>query len=213
MSGMFITFEGIDACGKSTQALRLVEALRRRGDTVVHTREPGGTELGQRIRHLFLHIDGIDIDPATEALLMAADRAHHVKQVIAPALARGEIVISERYVDSTMAYQGYGGQLSLDAIRSINAFATGGLEPAITFLLDVDPVLAAKRRGGPLDRVEGKDLEFYHRVRQGFLAIQKANPERVVLLDGAAPVDAIHRVILSELQKRQLLIIEGGSSR
>ena len=210
--GVLITFEGIDGCGKSTQAERLVEALRRRGETVVHTREPGGTELGQRIRHLFLHLQGLDIDPTTEALLMAVDRADHVRRVIAPALAQGAIIVCERFADSMVAYQGYGGELPLDAIHALNALATGGLELDVTFLLDVDPSLAFERRGRPADRIEGKDQGFYHKVRQGYLALQKQNPQRIILLDGALPIEVVHQEILSSWQGVRSSRRKGGAA-
>lgn len=205
MTGVFISFEGIDGSGKTTQAERLASLYRRRNVPCVHTREPGGTELGEEIRRLFLHFRRAEISPAVEALLMAADRADHVQRVILPALSRGEVVICERFADSTEAYQGYGGRLPLEVVRSLNKIATGGLEPAVTFLLDADPELAARRKLAPSDRMEEKSREFYARVRQGYLEIHRRNPRRVVLLDASLPADEVHRLIVDELVRRGLL--------
>lgn len=212
MRGNLITFEGIDGSGKSTQALWLVRAFEERGLPVVHTREPGGTELGREIRRLFLHQDGLEIGALTETLLMAADRSDHVRRVIRPALERGACVISERYVDSTEAYQGYGGSVPLETIRSINAFATGGLVPAVTFLLDLDPEVAVRRRSERVDadRMEAKALTFHHRVRRGYLEIWRRDPERVVRLDASLPAPQVHQAVLAALSQRGLWPRDGG---
>jgi len=210
VKGVFITFEGIDGCGKTTQAGRLVQAFHERGVRAVHTREPGGTELGREIRRLFLHFREAEIPPTAEALLMAADRADHVQRVILPALSRGEVVVSERFTDSTEAYQGYGGAVPLEVIRSVNQIAAGGLVPAVTFLLDIDPEVAARRRRTPSDRMEEKSVDFYVRVRQGYLEIHRRDPGRVVLIDASAPVEDVHRAVLSELQRRGLFEGEEG---
>lgn len=195
MSGWFITFEGIDGCGKSTQASLLVNHLREKGLEVVHTREPGATTIGQQIRRIFLHSGNMEMGPVTEVLLMAADRADHVLQVVRPALARGATVVCERYVDSTEAYQGFGGQVPREAIRPLNEFATGGLLPDLTLLLDLDPIDAARRRDRDPDRLEAKDREFHKRVRDGYLAIAKENPHRVVMVDASGTTDEVHRRI------------------
>lgn len=213
MKGHLITLEGIDGSGKSTQAQRLVRVFEERGLPVVHTREPGGTELGREIRRLFLHSGGVEIGAVTESLLMAADRSDHVARVIRPALERGVSVISERFADSTEAYQGYGGSVPLEAIRALNAFATGGLEPAVTFLLDLDPDEALRRRSGRSDRMEAKAMAFHQRVRDGYLAIWRRHPERVVRIDASLPAPEVHRAIVEELFERGILPRDGGPER
>jgi len=199
LRGFFVTFEGIDGSGKSTQAAMLADWLRADGVQVVHTREPGGSPLGHVVRHVFLHRPEFELQVETEVLLMGADRAEHVARVIRPALERGQTVLCERYIDSTTAYQGYGsgcGEELLRHIRTINAFATGGLEPDVTFLLDIDPQVAASRRTGAADRVEAKGLAYQRRVREGYLHLARAFPQRIVLLNGAAPPDQLHRQIV-----------------
>lgn len=213
MRGHLITFEGIDGSGKSTQAQWLARALEARGLPVVHTREPGGTELGREIRRLFLHFGGLEIAATTESLLMAADRSDHVARVIRPALQRGVCVISERYADSTEAYQGYGGSVPLEAIRSLNAFATGGLEPDVTFLLDLDPDEALRRRSDRTDRMEAKAMAFHRRVRDGYLEIWRRHPRRVVRIDAAMPAPEVHREVLAALVERGILPRDGGQKR
>lgn len=211
MKGVFITFEGIDGCGKTTQAQLLVRSLQERGVKTLHTWEPGGTELGQEIRRLFLHMGRPEIDATTETLLMAADRSDHVERVIKPALARGETVISERFIDSTEAYQGYAGGVSIDAVRAINAFASRGLEPTITFLLDLDPEEAAQRRSGRCDRMEAKEMAFHHKVREGYLKIQRRRRDRIFLVDASLPVREVHDAIVSTLLERGVVPGRGGS--
>lgn len=213
MNGSFITFEGIDGCGKSTQARWLVSALRERGLSVVHTREPGGTELGREIRRLFLHFGRLEIGAATEALLMAADRSDHVERVIRPALVRGEIVISERYTDSTEAYQGYGGSMPIDAIQAINDVATQRLEPTLTFLLDLDPYEASRRRSDRSDhsdRMEAKAIAFHERVREGYLEIGRRHRDRIVLIDASLPAPEVHVSVMSALVNRGIVPPERG---
>ena len=202
MTGLFITFEGIDGCGKSTQAALLAARLRADGVPFVHTWEPGGSEVGKILREVFLHRAELEFAVQTEVLLMGAGRAEHVARLIRPALERGETVICERYIDSTTAYQGYGsdgGEELLRQIRAVNTFATGGLEPDITFLLDLDPQEAAKRRRGRVDRIESKDLEYHRRVREGYRRIAREHPGRVVLIDASAPADVVHAQILERL--------------
>ncbi len=197
MSGTFITFEGIDKSGKTTQAELLVEALRSDGVKVLFTREPGGTPLGVAIRHLVLDRK-YDVDPSPEAelLLFAADRAQHVAEVIRPALADGKVVISDRYTDSTLAYQGYGRGMDLARLGSVMRAATGGLEPDLTVVVDVD-LDTARARGWGMDpdRIEGSDSAFFQRVRDGFLALCNAHPQRCQLYDGRAELDSLARAI------------------
>ncbi len=184
--GLFITLEGIDGVGKSTQALLLAEYLQNKGYDVVHTFEPGGTSLGQSIRKMLLDPDNQQLAPVTEILLYAADRAQHVAEVIRPALAQGKVVVCERYIDSSVAYQGYGLGLPVDVIREINRLATGGLEPGFTICLDAEPRTALERAKG--DRIEKRDLTYYERVRAGFLSIAAQNPQRVVVVSASGPV-------------------------
>ena len=181
----FLVFEGIDGCGKSTQVDRLAAA-----HGWLSTREPGGTTLGASIRSLILH--GTEAPtPRSEALLMAADRAHHVATVIRPALEAGVTVLSDRYASSTVAYQGYGHEGDLDEITRINAIATGGLEPDLTILLDVPVDVAQVRRGTEPDRLEALDVSFHERVRSGYLAQAAAAHGRWVVIDAAQEVAAV----------------------
>lgn len=191
--GLWITFEGGDGSGKTTQASLLEDWLRARGRTVVRTREPGGTEVGNLIREIVLHHRG-DISPRAEALLYAADRAHHVATLVRPALARGEVVIQDRYLDSSVAYQGAGRVLDAGEIRALSLWASEGALPDVTVLLDLDPVSARQRLDAadkPFDRLEAEQAEFHERVRAGFLALAAAEPARFLVLDASLPVDEI----------------------
>lgn len=191
--GLWITFEGGDGSGKTTQASLLEDWLRARGRTVVRTREPGGTEVGNLIREIVLHHRG-DISPRAEALLYAADRAHHVATLVRPALARGEVVIQDRYLDSSVAYQGAGRVLDAGEIRALSLWASEGALPDVTVLLDLDPASARQRLDAadkPFDRLEAEQAEFHERVRAGFLALAAAEPERFLVLDASLPVDEI----------------------
>lgn len=194
---MFISFEGIDGVGKSTQIRLAEDYLRARGHDVVTTFEPGGTDLGQEIRNLLLHRKG-DVAPRSEALLYAADRAHHVATKIRPALASGKIVISDRYLDSSVAYQGAGRKLSADEVRNISIWAVDGLLPDLTILLDLDAAKASKRRentGQEADRLESEKLEFFEAVRAEFLKLAKAEPTRFLVVDAeAAPVEIFEHI-------------------
>jgi dTMP kinase len=181
---MLIAFEGGEGTGKSTQAALLAARL----DAVL-TNELGGTDMGAAIRKLVLSTDTVDLDPRAEALLMAADRAQHVAAVIAPALAAGRHVVTDRYLDSSLAYQGFGRGLDLDAVRALSAFA-GAPEPDLVVLLTVPPRLRSRRLGGERDRFESDD-DFLARVEDGFLALAKADPDRWVVLEGDAPVEDV----------------------
>jgi len=188
-SGIFLTFEGGDGVGKTTQAALLEEWLRSLGRTVVRTREPGGTEVGVLVRDIVLHHRG-DIAPRAEALLYAADRAHHVETVVRPALSRGEVVIQDRYLDSSVAYQGDGRRLEPGEIRDLSLWAVGGLLPDLTVLLDLDHALARRRLDAddkPFDRLEAEREDFHARVRERFLAIARDEPDRFLVLDAARP--------------------------
>ncbi|WP_082043701.1 dTMP kinase [Mobilicoccus massiliensis] len=191
---VFIAFEGGDGAGKSTQVEALVTSLRARGRAVVVTREPGGTPLGGRIRELLLHGDAIA--PRAEALLFAADRAQHVETLIRPALERGEVVVTDRYVDSSIAYQGAGRDLDAEQIAGLSRWATGGLVPDLTVLLDVSPRTGLERRSGrAADRMETEAEDFHTRVREHFLDLAAADPARYLVLDAAAPRDELARAV------------------
>lgn len=202
MTGAFITFEGGDGAGKSTQAELLAGWLEERGHEVVRTREPGGTRLGAEIRQLLLHGgDEIgEVDARAEALLYAADRAQHVAKIVRPALDRAAVVVQDRYIDSSLAYQGAGRVLPVPDVLSINEWATGGLRPALTVLLDISPDEAASRRverGGASDRLEAEDESFHEAVRRGFLELADADPDRYLALDGSLPADELHTQVLA----------------
>lgn len=197
MSGLFISFEGIDGVGKSTQADALETFVRSHGLDVVRTLEPGGTELGQEIRHLLLHRKG-DVTPRAEALLYAADRSHHVATKIRPALEAGKVVIIDRYLDSSVAYQGAGRELETKEIRELSLWATNGLLPNLTILLDLDPELARARRdntGTEPDRLEREKVEFFAAVRQGYLELAAAEPERFLVIDATSSKEQIQAQI------------------
>ncbi|QIG39961.1 dTMP kinase [Microbacterium sp. 4R-513] len=187
--GLFITFEGGDGVGKTTQAALLDDWLAGRGRAVVRTREPGGTDVGVLIRDIVLHHRG-DVAPRAEALLYAADRAHHIATVVRPALERGEVVIQDRYLDSSVAYQGEGRQLEAEQIRDLSLWAAGGLLPDLTVLLDLDHTAARRRLDAddkPFDRLEAEREEFHDRVRERFLAIAREEPDRFLVLDASRP--------------------------
>lgn len=198
---MFLTLEGGDAAGKTTQAIALEQWITGLGRTVLRTREPGATPLGSGIRDLVLH--GTEpISPRAEALLYAADRAHHVATVVRPAIARGDVVIQDRYLDSSIAYQGAGRVLDAEEVRALSTWATEGLLPDRTILLDVDPAVARHRRGGRAaeDRLEAEHDEFHERVRAAFLALAAASPDRFLVIDGGRPADEVAAVIRAAVE-------------
>ena len=196
-SGLFITLEGGDGSGKSTQMGALTEWLQQKGRTVVQTREPGGTDLGLELREIVLHRRG-DIAPRAEALLYAADRAHHVATVVRPALERGDVVIQDRYLDSSVAYQGAGRILDPDDVRGVSLWATEGLLPHLTVLLDLDPSVGRERLEASrtrYDRLESAPDDFHERVRRAYLALAAAEPTRFLVLDATRPVDELQASI------------------
>ncbi|MFD3687615.1 dTMP kinase [Nocardiopsis sp. NPDC058631] len=197
-SGAFIVVEGGEGAGKSTQVRELTVWLREQGFEAIGTRQPGATKLGMRLRGLLLDRENSHITPRAEVLLYTADKADHVAQEILPALRRGAVVISDRYVDSLLAYQGAGRDLSVDDIREISDWATQGLVPDLTVLLDVRPEEGLSRLGGPADRIEAESVEFHTRVRKGFLDLAKADADRYLVLDAREPQDKITR----EIQRR-----------
>jgi dTMP kinase len=200
--GFFIAFEGGDGAGKSTQAARLAEALESRGLKVLRTREPGGTPVGEKLRSLVLDHGNGHIDAHTEALIFAASRAAHASQVIRPALERGEIVLTDRYIDSSVAYQGAGRDLGTDAVRSINEWATSGLQPDLTVLLDVDPGVGRRRRtagDAAEDRLESEADEFHTRIRNAFLELAAIHPDAYLVLPAHLPVADLAAQILARV--------------
>jgi len=202
--GLFITLEGGDGAGKTTQAELLQEWLEEHGRTVLRTREPGGTPLGVAIRRLLLH-DEAAIAPRAEALLYAADRAHHVATVVRPALARGEVVLQDRYLDSSVAYQGAGRVLDPQEIRELSLWATDGLLPDLTILLDLAAGAARARREASRaapDRMEAEADAFHERVREGYLALARAEPSRFLVVDAAQPALTVSALIRDEVAAR-----------
>ncbi|MFZ1382049.1 MAG: dTMP kinase [Scrofimicrobium sp.] len=196
--GLFITFEGGDGSGKTTQVARIAKVLAEAGVPILVTREPGGTELGAQLRQLVMH-GPEDVDPRTEALLYAADRAYHVATVIRPALAEGMVVVEDRYIDSSVAYQGAARELGSGEIRGLSEWATEGLDPDITVLFDVDSVVGIARTGSNLDRLERSGDDFHQRVRDGYLEMAEADPERFIVVDASGDVESVFRDALEAL--------------
>ncbi|MGO1538787.1 MAG: dTMP kinase [Leucobacter sp.] len=200
MRGLFITLEGGDGAGKTTQAELLEDWLVSRGREVVRTREPGGTPLGKQLRELLLH--GESVDPRAEALLYAADRAQHIAEVVRPALERGAVVVQDRYIDSSLAYQGAGRVLDQSEIRHISAWASRDLWPELTVLLDVSVEVSARRRaqrGKAADRLESEAREFHHAVREGFRGLAEAEPTRFLVVDAGRATQDIHDTIVTRV--------------
>jgi dTMP kinase len=212
LASAFITFEGIDGCGKSTQLRMLASELRLRGQEVVATREPGGTPLGQHIRQLLLDAEE-QVDPLAELLLYAADRAQHVRSHVRPALDSGHVVLSDRYADATVAYQGAGRGFPAELVSELVVLATGGLMPDLTLIFDL-PVDESQRRqarrmskGHKADRLDAEDAAFHTRVRDAYLRIAAAEPERVRVIDAAGSVQEtqahVMRIVMPFLESRQ----------
>jgi len=205
VTGAFVTLEGGDGSGKTTQADRLERWLREHGRTVVRTREPGGTDLGLELRQMLLHRRG-HVDPRAEALLYAADRAQHVATVVRPALERGDVVLQDRYLDSSVAYQGAGRVLGGDEVRELSLWAADGLLPDLTVLLDLDPTVGRGRREGDgtraaWDRLEAEADEFHGRVRRAYLELADAEPERFLVVDASLGVDEVAERVLARVRQ------------
>lgn len=202
MTGVFITFEGGDGAGKSTQLQLLAKWLDEQKKTYVLTREPGGTDVGLELRDIILHRKGF-LAPRAEALLYAADRAHHVHTVVRPALERGDVVVQDRFFDSSVAYQGAGRVLSEDEVRDLSLWAVEDLRPNLTIVLDVPAEVARARRDSTrdvYDRLEAEADDFHERVRQAYRRLAGAEPERIVIIDGELPAEEIHQQIVSRVQ-------------
>lgn len=200
--GVFVSFEGGDGAGKSTQVALLGHHLAALGREVVVTREPGGTPLGVELRRAILH--GEDLHPRTEALLYAADRAHHVASLVRPALARGAVVLTDRYLDSSVAYQGTGRGLGADEVERLSLWAVEDLLPDLTVLLDLDPAVGLTRLTGDPDRLESAGAEFHRRTREAFLARAAADPGRWVVLDASQPAD----VVAAQVRERLAAVVD-----
>ncbi|MBD3946497.1 dTMP kinase [Nocardioides ganghwensis] len=198
-SGLFVCFEGGEGAGKSTQSRLLHDWLVERGETVLLTFEPGDTSVGKELRRIVLDPATGDLSDRTEALLYAADKAEHVDHVVLPALRRGEVVITDRYVDSTLAYQGAGRTLDVAEVEAVARWATGDLRPHLTVVLDLEPEAGLGRFDGR-DRIEGQSLEFHQRVRQGFLDLAAADPDHYVVLDARAPIAEIAAAIRARVE-------------
>lgn len=213
MKGFFITFEGIEGVGKSTQVQRLYEVLKEKGYPVRFTREPGGTRIGEAIREVLARVDYDEMHALAEVFLFSAARVQHIEQIIRPAIEEGYIVICDRFYDATLAYQGYGRGVHLTTIRDINSIAAWGAKPDLTFLLDAEPALGMTRVRRRLeekeefaDRMERESFEFFDKVREGYLQTAQEEPGRFRVLDAGADYDFLHRKIvdiaLSEIGKR-----------
>ena len=202
---LFVTFEGPDGGGKTTQVARLAESLRTAGQDVIATREPGGTRIGDQVRAILHAPENRAMQPVTELLLYCASRAQLVSDVIRPHLERGGIVLSDRYADSSLAYQGYGRGIDLALLRAILGFATGGLRPDLTLLLDLDAEEGLRRRkgsGGEWNRLDQETVVFHTRVREGYLALARAEPDRWVVIDAARDADEVQADIRVEVEKK-----------
>ena len=206
MDGKLIVFEGVEGCGKTSQMQLCQEWLQSLGVSVVLTREPGGTELGFDLRRLLLEkADNKPIAEVTELLLYAADRAQHVEQELKPNLAQGKYILCDRYIESTIAYQGYGRGLNMSLIEQLNYIATGGLLSDLTIWLDVDvEVGLARKRGGEeaLDRIEQETIAFHRRVQQGYAELAASYPERIIRIDGSLSKEIVHQTIQEILRAR-----------
>lgn len=207
MPGLFITFEGTEGCGKSTQITALADRLQQEGKTVFRTREPGGTPLGEAIRNLLQHDPaGRDMTPEAELLLFAASRAQLVCKSILPALAAGAIVLCDRFMDSTTVYQGVARKIDSDAVTHINHLAVGSARPDLTILIDIEPEVGMarvhSRSGGKLDRMESEAIGFFKAVRQGYLELAENNPERFIVLDGSKSIEQLRQQIWVVVQER-----------
>ena len=195
---LFITFEGADGCGKTTQIELLNKYLQQKGFKTLVTREPGAKGLGEKLREILLNYNG-EVSPNCESFLFLADRAQHVDCVIKPALKDGVIVLCDRHTDSTVAYQGYGRQLDIEQIKKLNEIAVNGLKPDLTIVFDIDIETSMQRVGKTKDRMESAGMDFFNRVRNGYLAIAKDEPNRVKVINAADTIERIHEKVINEV--------------
>ena len=199
--GLFITFEGIDGCGKTTQIDLLKNFLTEQGREILITREPGAKGLGSKLREILLHYEG-DVSSNCESFLFLADRAQHIDTIVKPAIEAGQIVLCDRHIDSTVAYQGYGRGVDIGQIKMLNNIATSGLKPDLTFIFDINIETSAKRVGKNQDRMESSGAEFFKKVREGYLNIAKEEPERVKVIDGSKSIESIKDVVISIIESK-----------
>ena len=198
--GLFITFEGADGCGKTTQLMLLAKYLKAQGREVVVTREPGARGLGEKIREILLNYDG-EVSSRAEAFMFLADRAQHIDVIVNPAIKSGKIVLCDRHTDSSVAYQGYGRRLDIDEIKRLNSIATNGKKPDMTLIFDIDVETSMARVGDTKDRMESAGIEFFNRVRNGYLEIAKQEPNRVKVLDASKSIEEIHKNVIALYEK------------
>ncbi|AOT70290.1 dTMP kinase [Geosporobacter ferrireducens] len=204
MGGLFITIEGPDGSGKSTQIKKLAEYLEQKGHAVILTREPGGTKISEKIREIILDKENMEMDPVTEALLYAASRAQHVAEVIQPALESGKTVICDRFVDSSIVYQGIGRGLGIEAVENVNRIAVKNILPKITFLFQLCPEIGLERKTeqGEKDRLEQETLDFHQKVFEGYQGLKALYPQRIVVVDASRSIEEIHKDIILAIEKR-----------
>ncbi len=202
MKGLFISVEGTDGAGKSTQIDLLLEYLKAKGVEVIYTREPGGTYISEKIREIILDTDNEGMEGACEALLYAASRAQHVREKIVPALNDGKMVICDRYVDSSIVYQGVARGLGIDDVRAINDFAIGGVMPDLTLFFDltVEESVKRKKNMGSLDRIEKESFDFHKKIYDGYVALAESDPARIKRIDASRPVEEVHKQVLKALE-------------
>lgn len=198
--GLFITFEGVDGCGKTTQMRLFSEYLKEQGYEVVITREPGGKGLGEKIREILLNYDG-EVSDRCESFLFLADRAQNIDTIVKPAINNGKIVLCDRHTDSTVAYQGYGRGLDLEEINMLNDLATSSLKPDLTFVFDIDTETSMQRVGKEKDRMESAGIEFQNKVRDGYLKLAQQEPNRIKIVDASKTIEEIQTQVLEIFKK------------
>lgn len=198
--GYFITFEGADGCGKTTQLELLADYLKEKNKEVIITREPGAKGLGEKIREILLNYDG-EVSDRCESFLFLADRAQHIDMIVNPAVEAGKIVLCDRHIDSSVAYQGYGRGLDIEQIDRLNMLATNGRRPDLTLVFDIDVETSMKRVGKEKDRMESAGVEFFNRVREGYLELAKQEPERICVLDATKSIEEIHSEVVKIIEE------------
>lgn len=198
--GLFITLEGADGCGKTTQLNLLKEYLTSRGYEIVVTREPGGKGLGEKLREILLNYDG-EVSDRCEAFLYLADRAQNIDTIIKPAINSGKIVLCDRHTDSSVAYQGYGREQNIDNINMLNELAVNGVHPDLTIVFDIDTETSMERVGAEKDRLESAGIEFHKRVRNGYLEIAKKNPQRIKVVDASQTIEDVQRDVIKIIEE------------